>query len=81
MLTNTVYEVKIRTENSEGPGPTSPSIFGLSGQSPPREPPTDITVVGMNSSSVELKWVAYVPPLPATVDGYWVCSAILVCVT
>ena len=73
LLPNTVYEIAIRAENSEGPGPTSPSVYALSGQSPPLEPPTDLTVLHVDSSTVELQWAGYPVNPPKTVDGYWVC--------
>lgn len=72
VLTNQEYEVRIRTENIEGPGPMSPSIFGLSGQNRLFEPPTDITVVRVNASSVEIKWTPFVPKSPQSVDGHYV---------
>jgi len=69
---NTLYEVAIRTENSEGPGPTSPSIFALSGQRPPPEPPTELIILRVNSSSFEVEWTPFDVAPPRTVDGYWV---------
>ncbi|XP_058959688.2 uncharacterized protein [Pocillopora verrucosa] len=72
VLTNQEYEVRIRTENIEGPGPMSPSIFGLSGQNRLFEPPTDITVVRVNASSVEIKWTPFVPKSPQSVDGHYI---------
>ena len=69
---NTLYEIAIRTENSEGPGPTSPTVFALSGQRPPLEPPAELNVLRVDSSSFEVGWEPlYVLP-PRTVDGYWV---------
>ena len=69
---NTLHEIAIRTENSEGPGPTSPAIFALSGQSPPREPPTELNVLRVDSSSFEVEWEPLYVVFPRTVDGYWV---------
>lgn len=81
LLPNTLYEIAIRAENNEGPGPTSPSIFALSGQSPPPEPPADLTVLRVDSSTVELEWAPYPVTPPKTVDGYWVCYDMLLSVT
>ena len=76
LLPNTVYEIAIRAENSEGPGPTTPSVFAISGQSPPLKSPTDLTVLHVDSSTVELQWAGYPVRPPRTVDGYWVCCDI-----
>lgn len=69
---NTLHEIAIRTENSQGPGPTSPAILALSGQRPPPEPPVDLNVLRVNSSSVEVEWAPLYAVAPRTVDGYWV---------
>ncbi|KAL9981868.1 hypothetical protein ACROYT_G010630 [Oculina patagonica] len=72
LLPNTIYEIAIRAENSEGPGLMSPSIFALSGQNPPLEPPTDLIVLRVDSDSVELEWDPVPAQTPKTVDGYWI---------
>ncbi|XP_078361558.1 adhesion G protein-coupled receptor B2-like [Oculina patagonica] len=50
----------------------SPSIFALSGQNPPLEPPTDLIVLRVDSDSVELEWDPVPAQTPKTVDGYWI---------
>ena len=69
---NTLYEIAIRTENSEGPGPTSPSVSAQSGQRPPTEPPVELDVLRVDSSSFEVGWDPLPVFPPRTVDGYWV---------
>ena len=69
LLPNTEYEVAIRAENSVGAGRSSPTIRVRSGQ---RRPPLleNVTVVRVDSSSVELEWSAIQVLFPRTVDGY-----------
>ena len=70
---NSEYEIAIRAENSKGIGPSSPIVKVLSGQSRPVAP-TNLTVVLLNASAVEVLWSAIRVVPPKTVDGYWVCN-------
>ncbi|XP_068678794.1 uncharacterized protein [Montipora foliosa] len=69
LLPNTEYEVAIRAENSVGAGRSSPTIRVRSGQRQP-SPLENVTIVRVNSSSVELEWSAIQVLFPRTVDGY-----------
>ena len=71
LLSNSEYELRIRAENVMGPGPLSPVIRALSGQTTPPAP-SEVTVVGVESSSVEVEWKEIQVSSPKTVDGYWV---------
>ena len=73
---NSEYELRIRAENFKGPGPMSPVIRALSGQTTPPAP-AKVTVVGVDSSSVEVEWTAIQVSPPNTVDGYWVRMILL----
>ena len=66
---NTKYEISIRVENSVGTGPESPPISVHLGQPRPLAP-ENLTVVRVDSNSVELKWNATQVLFPETVDGY-----------
>ncbi|XP_074637127.1 uncharacterized protein LOC141895246 isoform X2 [Acropora palmata] len=68
---NSEYELRIRAENVKGPGPMSPVIRALSGQTTPPAP-AEVTVVGVESSSVEVEWKGIQVSSPKTVDGYWI---------
>ncbi|XP_074636328.1 uncharacterized protein LOC141894547 isoform X1 [Acropora palmata] len=72
---NSEYELRIRAENVKGPGPMSPVIRALSGQTTPPAP-AKVTVVGVDSSSVEVEWTAIQVSSPKTVDGYWILAAV-----
>ncbi|KAK2547207.1 Adhesion G protein-coupled receptor L3 [Acropora cervicornis] len=65
---NSEYELRIRAENVKGPGPMSPVIRALSGQTTPPAP-AEVTVVGVESSSVEVEWKGIQVSSPKTVDG------------
>ena len=71
LLPNSEYELFIRVENVKGLGPRSPVIRALSGQTTPLAP-ANVTVIGVDSSSVEVEWKAIQVSSPKTVDGYWV---------
>ena len=76
LLPNSEYELRIRAENVKGPGPISPVIRALSGQTTPPAP-SEVTVVGVESSSVEVEWKKIQVSSPKTVDGYWVRMILL----
>ena len=73
---NSEYEIAIRAENINGPGPSSPVVKALSGQRVPVAP-TNVSVVHVDASSVEMRWNAISVQPPKTVDGYWVCIALI----
>ncbi|XP_044174180.1 uncharacterized protein LOC114947269 isoform X5 [Acropora millepora] len=71
LLPNSEYELRIRAENVKGPGPISPVIRALSGQTTPLAP-AKVTVVSVDSISVLVEWEAIQVSSPKTVDGYWI---------
>lgn len=70
---NSEYEIAIRAENINGPGPSSPVVKALSEQSVPVAP-TNVSVVHVDASSVEMWWNAISVQPPKTVDGYWIVA-------
>ncbi|XP_068679379.1 fibronectin type III domain-containing protein-like [Montipora foliosa] len=74
LLPNTEYEISIRAENSVGAGPSSPTIRVRSRQARVL-PPENVTIVRVDSSSVELEWSAIQVLFPKTVDGYVILAA------
>ena len=76
LLPNSEYELRIRAENVKGPGPISPVIRALSGQTTPPAP-AKVTVVSVDSISVLVEWEAIQVSSPKTVDGYWVRMILL----
>ncbi|XP_068752097.1 uncharacterized protein [Montipora capricornis] len=73
LLPNSEYLLFIRAENVKGLGPMSPVIRALSGQTTPLAP-AEVTVVGVDSSSVEVEWKVIQVSSPKTVDGYWILA-------
>ena len=76
LVPNSEYKLQIRAENDKGSGPMSPVLRARSGQTTPPAP-AEVTVVGVDSSSVEVEWKAIQVSSPKTVDGYWVRMILL----
>ena len=71
LLSNSEYEIAIQAGNGVGPGPSSPIVRVLSGQTPPKAPPY-LTIIRVDANSVEVQWSAINVLPPKSVDGYWV---------
>ncbi|XP_067032059.1 uncharacterized protein [Acropora muricata] len=72
---NRKYKLQVEAETSEGKVPTSIEITALSGQTKPPAP-AKVTVVGVDSSSVEVEWTAIQVSSGKTVDGYWISAEV-----
>ena len=76
LLPNRVYKLYVVAEAFERRGLISNEIRALSGQTTPPAP-AKVTVVGVDSSSVEVEWTAIQVSSNKTVDGYWVRMILL----
>ena len=73
---NSKYKLQVQAETLGSRGPISNEIRALSGQTTPPAP-AKVTVVGVDSSSVEVEWTAIQVSSNKTVDGYWVRMILL----
>ncbi|KAJ8265457.1 hypothetical protein COCON_G00145560 [Conger conger] len=52
----TAYQIKVQAINEKGDGPEPSPVIGHSGEDFPLEPPMDVGVILLNSTTVRVKW-------------------------